>query len=193
MSLSYLCLSLAYKVLWLWIETWLTNVKFMKRISKYVDISRIIYWWKHRAELIETILHSLLFDSGKLTVKIWNVLSVNIFSVLFFGLHHANTAINLQFVITKYWKYPESCIWRVIDFSMDHCKGFHYGRDRICSIFMNSLHISLRIWNFLFRVIFWLNLFYGAFLHLLLWWNSFVLSSLAAISSPCKILDLRVF
>ena len=45
--------------------------------------------------MIETILHSLLFDSGKLTVKIWNVLSVNIFSVSFFGLHHANTAINL--------------------------------------------------------------------------------------------------
>ena len=60
-----------------------------------VDISRVMYWWKHRAELIETILHSLLFDSGKLTVKIWNVLSVNIFSVSFFGLHHANTAINL--------------------------------------------------------------------------------------------------
>lgn len=66
-----------------------------ENFSKYVDISRVTYWWKHRAELIKTILHSLLFDSGKLTAKIWNALSVNICSVLFFGLHHADTAINL--------------------------------------------------------------------------------------------------
>ena len=72
-----------------------------ENFSKYVDISRVMYWWNHRAELIETILHSLLFDSGKLTAKIWTDLSINIFSVLFFGLHHADTVIKKK--VCHHW------------------------------------------------------------------------------------------
>ena len=165
-----------------------------ENFSKYVDISRVMYWWNHRAELIETILHSLLFDSGKLTAKIWTGLGINIFSVLFFGLYHADTVIKKKSLSSQ----NIECIQQVSfggwkTFPCIIAKDFIIGRDRICPIFMNPLHICLRMWNFLFGVIFLLNLFYGVFLHLMLWWNSFVLSSIAALSSPCRILDLRVF
>lgn len=88
----------------LWIEKFIYQWEiYGGNFNKYVAVSSIIYWWKHRVELIETNLHCSWFDGGKWTVKIWSVLSVNMFLILgiFFGWHHVVKDIKLIFVITK--------------------------------------------------------------------------------------------
>lgn len=47
-----------------------------------MHIFKVSFIDENRDKLSETNLHSLWFDSGKLTVKIWSLLSISVFLVL---------------------------------------------------------------------------------------------------------------